>query len=180
MISSPIQSPKYLKMFVGHIVLVNYLLSICFIQIAASNNNELDKEEDNGLNVFKERVKRGEETQWPLSPKITIGILVALVALVLACSILSYYYYTFYTRYNKVKAELDWKKFELDREKRYNRLMEAKISKMMEKDIAEMEKSEKMKRKAKGEEDEVYKIKEDKDKEDKNKEGKDTSRMAFI
>ncbi|CAK5097994.1 unnamed protein product [Meloidogyne enterolobii] len=66
MISSPIQTPKYL-----------YLLSICFIQIAASNNNELGKEEDNGLglNVFKERVKRGEESEGSINPIIIIGIL---------------------------------------------------------------------------------------------------------
>ncbi|CAK5080637.1 unnamed protein product [Meloidogyne enterolobii] len=178
MISSPIQTPKYLKMFVGLILLVNYLLSICFIQIAASNNNELGKEEDNGLglNVFKERVKRGEETQWPLSPKITIGILVVLVALLVVCSILSCYYYN---RYNKQKIELDMMKYDLNYYKCINRRLEAKISKMINEEkaekMAESEKKERMKRKAKGEEDEVYKIKEDKD-----KEVKDTSRMAFI
>ena len=67
-------------MFVGHIVLVNYLLSICFIQIAASNNNESGKEEDDGLglNVFKERVKREEETQGSTPLIIIIVILVLL------------------------------------------------------------------------------------------------------
>nr|CAD2142656.1 unnamed protein product [Meloidogyne enterolobii] len=163
-------------MFVGHIVLVNYLLSICFIQIAASNNNESGKEEDNGLNVFKERVKRGEEAQWPLSQNITIGILVGLSALLVGCSVLSCY---FYNRYKSTKALLMMQVDELSKTRLINHSLEARISKMIDKDmirdIAEMEKSEKMKRKAKGEEDEVYKIKKEKDKEDK-----DTSRMAFI
>ena len=68
---------------------------------------------------------------------------------------------------------------ELSKTRLINHSLEARISKMIKKDIAkdiaEMEKSEKMKRKATGEEDEVYKVKED-----KNKEDKDTSRMAFI
>nr|CAD2148416.1 unnamed protein product [Meloidogyne enterolobii] len=173
MISSPI-----LKMFVGHILLVNYLLSICFIQIAASNNNELGKEEDNGLglNVFKERVKRGEETQGSTPLIIIIVILVLLSALLVGCSVLSCY---FYNRYKSTKALLIMQVDELSKTRLINHSLEARISKMIKKDIAkdiaEMEKSEKMKRKATGEEDEVYKVKED-----KNKEGKDTSRMAFI
>nr|CAD2179052.1 unnamed protein product [Meloidogyne enterolobii] len=98
MISSPI-----LKMFVGHIVLVNYLLSICFIQIAASNNNESGKEEDDGLglNVFKERVKRGEETQGPTPLIIIFGILVLLGICI--GSVIGYFCVR---RYNRKKAEL--------------------------------------------------------------------------
>uniref|UniRef100_A0A915N6Z2 Uncharacterized protein n=1 Tax=Meloidogyne javanica TaxID=6303 RepID=A0A915N6Z2_MELJA len=89
-------------MFAG-LVLVNYLLSICFIQIAASNNNELGKEEDNGLglNVFKERVKRGEDTQGPTPLIIIFGILV-----VLGICIGSVIGYFCVRRYNRKKAEL--------------------------------------------------------------------------
>nr|CAD2208592.1 unnamed protein product [Meloidogyne enterolobii] len=87
-------------MFVGHIFLVNYLLSICFIQIAASNNNELGKEEDNGLG-FKERVKRGEETQGSTPLIIIFGILTILGICV--GSIIGYFYVR---RYNRKKAEL--------------------------------------------------------------------------
>uniref|UniRef100_A0A915N700 Uncharacterized protein n=1 Tax=Meloidogyne javanica TaxID=6303 RepID=A0A915N700_MELJA len=67
---------------------------------------------------------------------------------------------------------------ELSKTRLINHSLEARISKMIDKDmirdIAEMEKSEKMKRKAKGEEDEVYKIKKEKDKEDK-----DTNKMKY-
>nr|CAD2208591.1 unnamed protein product [Meloidogyne enterolobii] len=177
MTSSPIQTPKYLKLFVG-LVLVNYFLSICFILIAASNNNELGKEEDNGLgwNVFKERVKRGEETGWPISPEIIIVILVVLLAL---CFVLFCYYCS---NYNLQKTVNSLQKAELDSTNRLLRERNAMILTMIKEEMAEREKK---KRKAKEEEDEVYKVKEDKDKddkskEDKNKEGKDNSRMAFI
>ncbi|CAK5082216.1 unnamed protein product [Meloidogyne enterolobii] len=166
MISSPIQSQKYLKMF--------YLLSICFIQIAASNNNELGKEEDNGLGLNV--VKRGEETGWPISPEIIIVILVVLLAL---CFVLFCYYCS---NYNLQKTVNSLQKAELDSTNRLLRERNAMILTMIKEEMAEREKK---KRKAKEEEDEVYKVKEDKDKddkskEDKNKEGKDNSRMAFI
>nr|CAD2208593.1 unnamed protein product [Meloidogyne enterolobii] len=80
-----------------------YLLSICFIQIAASNNNELGKEEDNGLglNVFKERVKRGEETQGSFNPIIIIGIL-AFLGICIGSKI----GYFLVRRYNRKQVEL--------------------------------------------------------------------------
>nr|CAD2190272.1 unnamed protein product [Meloidogyne enterolobii]CAD2199827.1 unnamed protein product [Meloidogyne enterolobii] len=69
-------------MFVGHILLVSYLLSICFIQIAASNDNESGKEEI-------------------ISPIIIVGILVLLGICV--GSIIGY----FYVRHNRKKSDED-------------------------------------------------------------------------
>ncbi|CAK5080639.1 unnamed protein product [Meloidogyne enterolobii] len=145
-------------MFVGHILLVNYLLSICFIQIAASNNNnELGKEEDNGLgsNVFKERVKRGEETQGSINPIIIIGIL-AFLGICIG-SIIGYF---LVRRYNRKKAEL------AKRKRHHQRLL------ALHKDLAQ---------KRIGSKEVVVKDEvKDEVKEDKDKDGEDNSRMTLI